>query len=90
MKIHINDFTILVDRPPQIVLLAVYLYEDFIDVERVAIASVFTFESSSVYSTEFDTPEAERFSGYGDAPFGEDMFNITMRNTITCQYLSYS
>ena len=37
-------------------LLTVDLDEDFINVERVAVASVFSFQSSSVYSAEFYTP----------------------------------
>jgi hypothetical protein len=42
LKIHINDFGILIDSPSEIVLLAVDLDEDFVDVETVAIASVFS------------------------------------------------
>ena len=38
------------------------LYEDFVDEESVdeasiAVASVFSFQSSDVYSAEFDAPE---------------------------------
>jgi len=32
----------------------------------------------SVYSTEFDTPQANRFAADGDAPFGEQVFYISM------------
>jgi hypothetical protein len=38
LKIHINDFSILIDRSPQVLLLAIDLHEDFIDVEGIAIA----------------------------------------------------
>jgi hypothetical protein len=40
-------------------LLAVDLDEDFIDVERVTIASVFSLQPTSINSSEFDTPEAD-------------------------------
>ena len=39
-------------------LLAVDFDEDFIDVERVAGFSVLSFQSSSVYRSEFDTEPA--------------------------------
>ena len=52
--------------------------EDFIDVERVAVSSVFSFQAPSVDSSEFDTPEADRFAANGDATFGEQIFNIPM------------
>ena len=37
-------------------LLTVDLNENFTDAERVAVASVVSFQSSSVYSAEFYTP----------------------------------
>ena len=40
-------------------LLAVYLYEDFIDVEGIAIAPMFSLESSSIQGTELYTLEAD-------------------------------
>ena len=51
-------------------LLAVYFYEDFVDVERVAIAPMLSPQSSSVYCIELDTPEADSLAADGDAPFG--------------------
>jgi hypothetical protein len=41
LKIHIDHFAILVYGSPQIVLLAIDFYEDFIDEEGVTVASVF-------------------------------------------------
>ena len=35
---YINNFAILVNSPPQVMLLAIDLHKDFIDVERVTIA----------------------------------------------------
>ena len=45
---NINDFAILIHCTPQIVLLAVDLYEDFIDEECVAVTLVLPLQSSSI------------------------------------------
>jgi hypothetical protein len=63
LKIHINHFTVLVNRPPQVMLLAIDLDEDFIDVEGIAKASVPPFQSAGINGSELDTPEADGFSG---------------------------
>jgi hypothetical protein len=36
---------------------AVNLYENFVDEESIAVASVFSAQFSDVYSAEFDAPE---------------------------------
>jgi hypothetical protein len=41
------------------VLLAVDLYEDFIDAESVTVTTMLSLHSPGVYSSEFDAPEAE-------------------------------
>jgi len=51
-------------------LLAIDFDEDFINEEGIAIAAVLTLQSSSVYSSELDTPEPDRFSTDGDASLG--------------------
>ena len=67
---YINNFTILIDGPPQAMLLAVDPYEYLIDVESIAIAPVLSLQSSGVYSPELDTPEADGLSTDSDTPFG--------------------
>jgi hypothetical protein len=47
-------------------LLPVDLDEDLIDVERVTIASVFSFQTTCKNGTKLDAPEADRFSTDGD------------------------
>ena len=59
-------------------LLAVDLDEDFIDVERIAIASVFSLKPTSINRSEFDTPESDGLSTDGDAALGEKIFNISV------------
>ena len=78
MKIHINHLTILIHGAPKVVLFAVYFYENFIDIEGVAVASVLSFQSACIDSTEFDAPQADCFAGYSDATFSEQIFNIPM------------
>ena len=51
-------------------LLTVDLNEDFIDIERVAVAFVFSFQSTGVYETKLDTPETNRLSADSDSSFG--------------------
>ena len=48
LKIHINDIAILINSPPEIMLLAVDLYKDLIKVEGIAVASVFSLQPSGV------------------------------------------
>jgi len=71
LKKHINHFAILVYGSPKIMLLAVYLHEDFIDVEGITVASVLSLQSLGVQGTEFDAPETDSLSGYSDAPLGQ-------------------
>ena len=59
-------------------LLAIDLYEDYIDVESVTVASMFSLQSSSVYSSEFDAPEADRFAADSDTAFSEKIFDISV------------
>jgi hypothetical protein len=44
LKIDINDFAILVNCTPEIMLLAIYLHEDLVDVEGVSVASVLSLQ----------------------------------------------
>ena len=52
----INDERLSCQYPPEVVLLAIYLHEDFIDVEGVAVASMLTLQPAGVRGTKFDTP----------------------------------
>jgi hypothetical protein len=64
-------------------LLAIDLHEEFIDVEGVALATVSALQSSGINGTELDAPEADGFSGYGDAPLRQDIFDISMAQVET-------
>ncbi len=51
-------------------LLTVDLHEYFVDVERVAEASMVSLQAAGINGTEFDTPETDRFAADGDASLG--------------------
>jgi hypothetical protein len=57
-------------------LLAIDFYEDLINVEGIAVTSVLPLQSAGIDGTELDAPETDGFSGYSDAPFSEQIFNI--------------
>ena len=59
-------------------LLAVYFHEEFIDIEGIAVSSVFSFQASGVEGSEFDTPEADRLPADRDAALGEQIFDISV------------
>lgn len=77
LQIDIDHFSILIHRPPQILLLTIDLHEDLIDVERIAVTSVSLFESTSVSSAKLDTPDSDGFVADTNASFGEQVFDIT-------------
>ena len=52
--------------------------EDIIDAEGVAIASVFSFQSPGIESTEPDTPQANRLPADIYASFGQQILDITV------------
>ena len=51
---HIKNFTVLVDRTPQIVLLAPDIHEDFINEEGIAIALVVALQPFGISGGKFD------------------------------------
>ena len=59
-------------------LYAVDLHEDFIDKEGIAVASMPPFQSTCINGFELNAPKTDRFSGYSDTPFGEQVFDIAM------------
>ena len=59
-------------------LLAVYLHEDFVNVEGVAVASVLAFQSTGIDCSKLDAPEADRFPSDDDASFSQEVFDITV------------
>ena len=52
--------------------------EDFVDIECIAVSPMLPLQSTGVKRAKLDTPETDGFSGYSDATFSEDIFNIAV------------
>ena len=59
-------------------LLVVDLYEDFIDVQSVAVSSVLSLQPAGITRSEFYTPETYQFSSDSDASSSQEIFYISM------------
>jgi hypothetical protein len=68
----------LINRSPQIMMLAVDLDKDFINIEGITIASMLPLQSAGINRSEFDTPEPDRLSADSDTSLGEQVFNISV------------
>jgi hypothetical protein len=56
-------------------LLAVDLHKHFVNVEGIAVASMFSLQSPSVFGSKFDAPEPDGFIADSDTTFGKQIFN---------------
>lgn len=64
-----NHLSSLIDSPPQIVLLTIYLHKNRVDLERITVSTMLPFEIPCVSSTELDTPVPDDFPAKRDATF---------------------
>jgi hypothetical protein len=62
-------------------LLTLDLDEDFIDVERVAIAAMLSLKPACVNSSELDAPKSDSFATDSDATLSQEIFYISMAVT---------
>ena len=70
--------TVLIDGPPQVMLLAVDPDEDFVDVEGINIAAMLSLQATRINGTKLDTPKTDCVSGHSDATFSEKIFNVAV------------
>jgi hypothetical protein len=75
LQVHIDNLPILVHGSPKIMLLAVDLHKHFVNVEGIAVASMFSLQSPSVFGSKFDAPEPDGFIADSDTTFGKQIFN---------------
>ncbi len=68
---HIDHLAVLVNGPPQILLLPAYLHENFVDVESIAVPLMPTLQSFGVFWTELVAPQPYRFIAHTDTAFGQ-------------------
>jgi hypothetical protein len=73
----VNYVTVLIHRPPEILLLAIDSNEDFIQVPAVAEAALTPLQTTSIPRTKLLTPDSNRFIRYGDSAFGEKILDIS-------------
>jgi len=59
---YVDYFAILVNRSPQVVLLAIDFHKNFSDEEGIAIASLLTFQAAGINDSELYTPKSDRLS----------------------------
>jgi hypothetical protein len=59
-------------------LLAIDLYEDFINEDGVTITTMLTLQAVGINRSEFDTPQTDGFVGDCDAALSKKILNITM------------
>ena len=52
--------------------------EDFIEIECVTKATMLSLQSAGIKCSEFDAPEADRFSADSDASFSQKIFEIAV------------
>ena len=64
-------------------LFAIDLHKDFIDEKGIAVASVFSLQPSSIYSTEFDTPKSNCFAADSDTSLREQILDIPVTEVET-------
>ena len=57
-------------------LLAIDPDKDFINVEGIAVASMLSFQATSIDCSEFDAPQTDGFSAYCDATFSQQIFDV--------------
>jgi hypothetical protein len=73
---HVDDCTVLVERPPRVPLPASDPDEDLVHEDGVAIAVVRAPQSMRVPGPELVAPEANRLVGDQDASPGKDILRL--------------
>ena len=73
---HFVGQALLIYRSPEIVLSAVDLDEDFLDVECITVTAMLALQSASVHGSKLVAPEADCFSGNSDSTFSKEIFDI--------------
>ena len=79
---NIDDITVLIHGPPQILLLAVDSDEEFVQIPDITeLASLFLLETPGIVGSEFPTPAPNGLVRNNDSAFGQKVFHITEAQT---------
>lgn len=73
---HVAHISILVDSPPEIVALTLYVHEESIQVPDVSLATIPTSGVPSVPDSELLTPLPDRLVGEDDSALCQEVLNI--------------
>jgi len=52
--------------------------EDFIDIERIAITTMFFLQAPGIQSAELDAPETDGLPAHSDTPLNQKIFYISV------------
>jgi hypothetical protein len=71
MKVNVYHIGILIHGSPQVILFAINLHEDLVNVECITIASVLLLQSAGKNGPELFAPKANCFTANGNASLGQ-------------------
>ena len=77
----IDDITVLIHGTPKILLLAIDFHEDFVQMPRIAEATLFLLKALCIVGPEFSAPSPDGFIRNRDVAFGQKIFHITEADT---------
>ena len=75
---YIDYLAVLIHGSPEILLLAIDLDEDFVNVEGIAVALVPTLQPPGISGPELDTPQPDSFVADCYPTLGQQIFNIAV------------
>ncbi len=78
---NIDQVAVLVDGAPEILPLTLDPHEDFVQVPRVAEATLLSCETACVLRSELPTPLADGLVGDADPPLSEEIFDVSEAQT---------
>jgi hypothetical protein len=73
----VDHVAVLIHGTPEILLLAVYSNEDFVQVPIITKAALTPLQFSGIVRNELLTPQSNRFVRDDDSPFGEKILEIS-------------
>ena len=75
-SVVIDDFSVLVNSSPQVVLLTINLHEYFIDEKCIAETLMATLQPPRIFGTKLFTSQTNRFITYDNTAYCHQVFDI--------------
>ena len=73
---YIDNFAVLVDRSPKIMLLTIDFDENLINEESIAVPVVIALQSPGIFRTELYGPKADRFAAHRNSSLSQQILNV--------------